>query len=61
MSNPGFNIKVRAVSNGFTVHHTHIDGKNEYHKDFICTEDEIKEFLEGLVDRSIDAALEDKA
>ena len=61
MSNPGFNIKVRALRNGFTIHRTRIDQAGEEdHEDYICDPNEIKTFLGGLIDTAVDVAKEDR-
>ena len=52
MSNPGFNLKVRAVANGFTVHRTTVPGGKapETHDDHVAmSAEDIRDLLRCLV------------
>ena len=50
MSNPGFNIKVREVENGCTIHLTAIDAQGvERHKDYIAsTQEDVQKALQEI-------------
>jgi hypothetical protein len=52
MANPGFNIKVRIVENGYTVHVSNIgsDGR-ESHQDFIADEKAVENLLGDTIRR----------
>lgn len=59
MANKGFNLKVREVENGFTIHVTRVgdrpDGTGgEEHFDYIAESTEIKTALGTICDEEVD-------
>jgi hypothetical protein len=56
MANKGFNLKVREVENGFTIHVTRVSGEDgkEKHFDFIAESTEIKTKLGTICDDEVD-------
>ena len=56
MANMGFNIKVRKVSNGYTVHinRTGVPPADDDHEDFVALDsDALKELLETEIDMNV--------
>jgi hypothetical protein len=64
MANPGFNIKVRVVENGVTIHATSVHGAgNETHKDYVAADmqsvlDIINKFANERLDELLEPAKE---
>jgi hypothetical protein len=60
MSNQGFNLKVRRVENGYTIHLTEVPEAGGVHKDFVAqSRHAVKETLEHIVAEQLDSLLED--
>ncbi len=56
MSHPGFNLKVRKVANGYTVHRTNIPGGKvaDAHDDHVATDlEHLRELLEALTGQEL--------
>jgi len=61
MANKGFNLKVRQVENGFTIHVTRVsEGTKEKHYDFIAEASEIKTKLGSICNNEVDEIKGDK-
>lgn len=59
MGHPGFNIKVRKVNNGYTIHRSVFQrGGGEEHDDHVATRDSVETYLHEMIRREVDALKE---
>jgi len=55
MAHPGFNLKVRKVNNGYTIHTSVIRGGEEAHDDHVVMEDSVETYISEIIRQEIDA------
>lgn len=55
MAHPGFNLKVRKVNNGYTIHISVLRDGEEDHDDHVVMEDSVETYVSEIIRREIDS------